>query len=126
MLQSNSRHGPLIRRSRRSCDPELPYAQEWFTRTPAGGPGSTLGYDRAGRLTSFTGTGGTTSYLYGPDGLPIERTGPAGRFWFVHDNVGSTVASTNATARYIYNAYGTPTRTAVRLRRPAVLSAVSR
>ncbi|SED13647.1 RHS repeat-associated core domain-containing protein [Amycolatopsis tolypomycina] len=117
---------------------------------PATGPHSTLGYDQAGRLTTFTGPGGTaayqydglgrrtgktigtattsfvwdnsenanllsdgtTSYLYGPDGLPLEQTGASGSFWYVHDNVGSTIALTNNTganaARYSYDAYGTP------------------
>ena len=33
---------------------------------------------------------GTTRYLYGPDGSPIEQTGTAGTFFFVHDQIGST------------------------------------
>ncbi|WP_244885615.1 RHS repeat-associated core domain-containing protein [Amycolatopsis vancoresmycina] len=56
---------------------------------------------------------GTNEYLYGPDGLPIEQVGAAGAFWYVHDQVGSTLALlTGAGAvagSYTYTPYGTTT-----------------
>ncbi|MEV4598349.1 RHS repeat-associated core domain-containing protein [Amycolatopsis sp. NPDC049253] len=58
---------------------------------------------------------GTTAYLYGPDGLPIEQTGPTGANWFVHNNIGSTIALLTNTgtvgATYAYSPYGTPSHT---------------
>lgn len=36
-------------------------------------------------------TDATNTYLYGPDGLPIEQTSAAGTFCFVHDQEGSTL-----------------------------------
>jgi RHS repeat-associated protein len=58
---------------------------------------------------------GTNSYLYGPDGLPIEQIGTAGSFWFVHDQMGSTVlllgASGAQAGSYSYTPYGLATRT---------------
>lgn len=56
---------------------------------------------------------GANSYLYGPDGLPIEQTGAAGSAWFVHDQVGSTLALLSGTGQvagsYAYTAYGAAT-----------------
>jgi RHS repeat-associated protein len=58
---------------------------------------------------------GTTSYLYGPDGLPIEQTSASGTNWFVHDQIGSTVELLNAAGAiaggYSYTPYGVPTHT---------------
>jgi hypothetical protein len=34
---------------------------------------------------------GTTSYLYGPGGLPFEQTNSTATSWFVHDQIGSTL-----------------------------------
>lgn len=74
----------------------------------------------AGTKTSFTWgtlsgaaillTDGATDYLYGPGGIPIEQTGSAGTCYYVHDQVGSTVALTNSsgsvTGTYSYTTYG--------------------
>jgi RHS repeat-associated protein len=55
----------------------------------------------------------TGHYIYGPDGLPIERIGSSGSFWYFHDGLGSTAAlrgSSGAIAgAYGYNAYGSVT-----------------
>ena len=53
---------------------------------------------------------GSTGYLYGPGGLPIEQTGPSGSFWYLHDQVGSTMGLLNSTGAiagtYSYTTYG--------------------
>ena len=36
-------------------------------------------------------TDGSNSYLYGPDGLPIEQIGGTASYWYVHDQAGSTL-----------------------------------
>jgi RHS repeat-associated protein len=55
-------------------------------------------------------TDGTNDYLYGPGGLPVEQTSAAGAYWFVHDQVGSTIALLDASgaraASYAYSPYG--------------------
>ena len=56
-------------------------------------------------------TDGTTSYLYGPDGLPIEQISSAGTpTYLLHDQIGSTRLLTSptgtVTATYTYDAYG--------------------
>jgi RHS repeat-associated protein len=60
-------------------------------------------------------TDGTSTYLYGPGGLPIEQASAAGTFWFVHDQVGSTLvllASGGTIAGgYSYTPYGLATHT---------------
>jgi RHS repeat-associated protein len=60
-------------------------------------------------------TDGTNSYVYGPDGLPIEQIGAGGTSWFVHDQLGSTLAlltSVGAVAgTYSYTPYGAATHT---------------
>ena len=57
-------------------------------------------------------TDGTNDYIYGPGGLPIEQKSATGAYWFVHDQVGSTIALLNASgaqvAAYSYSAYGVP------------------
>ncbi len=59
-------------------------------------------------------TDGTTSYLYGPGGLPIEQISSAGTpTYLMHDQIGSTRLLTSATgtvtATYSYDAYGNTT-----------------
>lgn len=53
---------------------------------------------------------GSTSYLYGPGGLPIEQIGTAGTFWYFHDQLGNTRALVNAAGQvsgtYAYSPYG--------------------
>ena len=60
-------------------------------------------------------TDGSNSYLYGPDGLPIEQIGATASYWFVHDQVGSTVlllgASGAQAGSYSYTPYGLATHT---------------
>ena len=56
---------------------------------------------------------GTDSYLYGPDGLPLEQISGSGAQWFFHDHLGSTRALTGASgamvAAYAYSPYGATT-----------------
>ncbi|UOZ08473.1 RHS repeat-associated core domain-containing protein [Amycolatopsis sp. WQ 127309] len=56
---------------------------------------------------------GASSYLYGPDGLPIEQMGPGGIAFFVHDQLGSTVGLLTAAGAlggtYAYTPYGVAT-----------------
>ncbi len=59
-------------------------------------------------------TDGTTSYLYGPAGLPIEQISSAGTpTYLLHDQLGSTRLLTSSagavTATYTYDAYGNTT-----------------
>ncbi|HET9172008.1 MAG TPA: DUF6531 domain-containing protein [Actinospica sp.] len=53
---------------------------------------------------------GTTSYLYGPDGLPIEQIGSGATYWYLHDAEGSTRAllgsAGTVAGAYGYDAYG--------------------
>jgi RHS repeat-associated protein len=56
----------------------------------------------------------TTSYLYGPGGLPLEqRDGSGNLTWYHHDQLGSTRLLTNntgaITATYTYDPYGRQT-----------------
>lgn len=55
-------------------------------------------------------TDGTASYVYGPGGLPIEQIKGTVVSWFVHDQLGSTVALTDAqgvvSCTYAYDAFG--------------------
>jgi len=56
---------------------------------------------------------GSTSYIYGSSGLPIEEITAAGKtFDYHHDRLGSTTLLTNASglpvAVYLYDSYGTP------------------
>ena len=56
---------------------------------------------------------GTTSYLYGPGGLPIEQISGSTPSWFLHNQVGSTVALLDSTGAisgtYAYTPYGVAT-----------------
>lgn len=53
---------------------------------------------------------GTTAYVYGPGGLPLEQVGSSATYWYHHDQVGSTRLITDATgtsqATYIYDPFG--------------------
>jgi len=55
-------------------------------------------------------TDGTTAYIYGPDGLPIEQVSASGTLYYHHDQLGSTRALTNSSgavvASYTYDPYG--------------------
>jgi len=75
-----------------------------------GGTTSTFTWDN--EQTPNILTDGTTSYLYGPDGLPVEQIASSTSYWFVHNQLGSTLAllsSAGAIAgSYSYAAYGLP------------------
>lgn len=53
---------------------------------------------------------GSTAYIYGPDGLPIEQVTASGTLYYHHDQLGSTRALTNSSgtvvANYTYDPYG--------------------
>jgi RHS repeat-associated protein len=53
---------------------------------------------------------GTTSYIYGPGGLPLEQVSGSTTLWFHHDQIGSTRLVTSSTgtsqATYTYDPYG--------------------
>ena len=71
--------------------------------------GTTTAYawDNAGNMVSD----GTTAYLYGPGGRPIEQIGASSSQWYFTDNLGSTRALTDASGAvagaYSYTPYGT-------------------
>ncbi|MFI9381138.1 RHS repeat-associated core domain-containing protein [Kutzneria sp. NPDC052558] len=58
-------------------------------------------------------TDGANTFLYGPGGLPIEQINGVGSFWFVHDQIGSTLALLNSLSNivqsYTYTPYGQAT-----------------
>jgi len=108
------------------------YNQDGELTSFSGPPGSaSYAYDGDGLLTSLTAGGvtstltwdneqtpnvlsdGTSIYLYGPDGLPIEQAGPSASYWYVHDQLGSTVALVNSAGAvagsYAYSPYGVAT-----------------
>lgn len=94
------------------------------------GPGGTAAYTYdahglrasktvAGTTTSFTWdinatpdllSDGATSYVYGPDDLPIEQVASTATLWYFHDAAGSTCALFDRTGAivgtYGYDAYG--------------------
>jgi RHS repeat-associated protein len=53
---------------------------------------------------------GTTYYIYGPGGLPLEQVNGSTVFYYLHDQLGSTRALTNSAgstvATYTYGPYG--------------------
>ncbi|MER6363759.1 RHS repeat-associated core domain-containing protein [Kitasatospora sp. NPDC001527] len=53
---------------------------------------------------------GSSSYVYGPDDLPVEQITGTGTLWFFHDQLGSTRALTDAAGSvagaYTYTPYG--------------------
>lgn len=53
---------------------------------------------------------GTTSYIYGPGGLPLEQVSGSTTLWYHDDQIGSTRLVTNSTgvsqATYTYDPYG--------------------
>lgn len=98
--------------------------------TPAGsgtytydGTGLRVSKNVAGTTTPFTWGNlngqnlvlhdGTTDYIYGPGGLPVEFVWPTLVRYYVHDQLGSTVAYTNDTGAVsgtvTYNTYGQAT-----------------
>lgn len=55
-------------------------------------------------------TDGSTAYVYGPDGLPLEQITTSGTLYYHHDQLGSTRALTSSSgavvASYSYDPYG--------------------
>jgi RHS repeat-associated protein len=55
---------------------------------------------------------GSTSYVYGPGGLPLEQVNTSATYWYHHDQLGSTRLITNSTATtphpatYTFDPYG--------------------
>lgn len=84
------------------------------------GAGLRLSKTVAGTTTSFTWSGdggiplllsdGSRSYIYGPDGLPVEHIANGVPTWYHHDQLGSTRTLTNAggavVATATYDPYG--------------------
>ncbi len=66
-------------------------------------------WDVAGSLPLLLNDG-TTKYVYGPGGLPLEQISGATTLWYHHDQLGSTRLVTSSTgvseATYIYDPYG--------------------
>jgi RHS repeat-associated protein len=60
-------------------------------------------------------TTSTTSYIYGPDGLPLEQLTGSTTYWLHHDQLGSTRLLTGSTgavvATFTYDPYGNVTST---------------
>jgi len=90
--------------------PALTYAYDQANRIVAFGSGASYRYDGDGLRMSKTVSGtseaftwqrsgtlplllvdGATSYIYGPDGLPLEQVNSAGTaLFYLHDQLGST------------------------------------
>ena len=85
----------------------------------AGGAATAFAWDRSGGLPLLLaegGAAGTTKYLYGPGGLPIEQADGAGTaLYYLQDQQGSTRQLADAAGRvvasYSYDAFGARTRT---------------
>ena len=109
-------------------------ANHLTTYTPPAGPATSYAYNgqglrtaktTSGTTTSYTWdtatsslplmlTAGTTSYIYGPDGLPIETIAADGTpAYLLHDQLGSTRLLTSqsgtVTGTYTYDAWGNTT-----------------
>jgi len=66
-------------------------------------------WDVAGSLALLL-KDGTTAYIYGPQGLPLEQVNGSTTYWYHHDQIGSTRLITDSTgtsqATYTYDPYG--------------------
>jgi RHS repeat-associated protein len=87
-------------------------------RTSETSRGVTTGFtwDTVGSARPVVLTAGTVSYLYGPDGFPLEQMDGAGALlWYHHDQLGSTRVLTDLTGAAVgtasYSAYGLRTAT---------------
>ena len=69
----------------------------------------TFSWDVSGSLPLLL-TDGSTDYVYGPGGLPLEQISAAGTLWYHHDQIGSTCAVTTSAgitqATYAFDPYG--------------------
>jgi RHS repeat-associated protein len=84
------------------------YAGSSSTPCTAGGTTQYL-WNVAGSLPLLL-KDGTTSYVYGPGGLPLEQIAGSATLWYHHDQIGSTRLVTNSTgvsqATYTFDPYG--------------------
>jgi RHS repeat-associated protein len=83
------------------------------TAKTTGGNTTSFTWDTAGRLPLML-TAGNTSYIYGPDGLPVESVAGDGTpTYLFHDQIGSTRLLTDpagaVTGTYTYDAWGNTT-----------------
>lgn len=66
-------------------------------------------WDAAGSLPLLVNDG-STNYIYGPGGLPLEQISASTTLWYHHDQLGSTRLVTNSSglsqATYTYDPYG--------------------
>jgi RHS repeat-associated protein len=66
-------------------------------------------WDMAGSLPALI-KDGTTAYVYGPGGLPVEQVNTSATYWLHHDQLGSTRVITdssgNTQATYTFDPYG--------------------
>ena len=79
-------------------------------RKTVGGTTTTFAWDQSGGLPLLL-SDGSTSYVYGPGGLPLEQVSSTGTvLHYHHDQLGSTRALTNASgavvASFTYDPYG--------------------
>jgi RHS repeat-associated protein len=74
-----------------------------------GGATTKFTWDPTGSLPLLLGDG-TSSYIYGPGGFPIEQINGVTAVWVHHDQIGSTRVMTDSTGNnvgsYTYDAYG--------------------
>ena len=68
----------------------------------------TYGYDQAGRLTGFTGTGGATTYAYDGDGLRTGKTAGGVTSTFTWDDSSVPRLLTDGATQYLYGPDGLP------------------
>ena len=65
---------------------------------------------------------GSTNYVYGPGGLPLEQISGTTTLWLQHDQLGSTRLVTDSTgvsrAAYTYDPYGNVTSSAGTITNP--------
>ena len=96
-----------------------------MAKTTAGVP-TTFTWDQTAAIATLltqTTANAATSYIYGPDGLPVEQIDSAGHaLWYHHDQLGSTRALTDSSGAtvetYTYDPYGRLTATTGTLNQP--------
>lgn len=83
-----------------------------MSKAITGGATSNYAWDLSGALPLLL-SDGTSDYVYGPGGLPLEQVTGTNVLWYHHDQLGSTRALTNSTgasvATYTYDPYGNVT-----------------
>ena len=80
-----------------------------MSKAITGGATSDFAWDLSGALPLLL-SDGTSDYIYGPGGLPLELVTGSTVLWYHHDQLGSTRALTNSAgasvATYTYDPYG--------------------